>query len=198
MPNRSWIIDIENEKVFSLPNVQSHHALERFLQISGRDGEIFIPNLVGRTGKKEVKKLTNSERLFLLNELRDFNQFMLNNLAFAFREDFLETFYDKKLIEKMDNTLDNHYSYYDLRRTYNKDFILYHWLQGELPVIPSSEDIISILSLKLLDGLDAPNFLNEYRKFNSFLRNSIENFKKEIAPNLRENRVKELLKNLEA
>ena len=194
MPNRSWIIDIENEKVFSLPNVQSHHALERLLQISGRDGEIFIPNLVGKAGKKEVKKLTNSERLFLLNELRDFNQFMLNNLAFAFREDFLEIFYDKKLIEKMDNTLDNHYRYYNLSRIYNKDFILYHWLRGELPVIPSSEDIISVLGLNLLD---TPNFLNEYRKFNSFLRSSIESFKKEIAPNLRENRVRELLKNLE-
>lgn len=191
MPDRSWFIDDESRKIFSLPNVQSHSALRRLLQIDGRDGEIFIPELVGGIGRKRVKELTIEERLFLLDELRNFNQFMLNNLAFVFREEFLEVFYHEKAIREVNGLL----FYY--RRDDNP--ILYHWLCGELPVIPSPDDVISILSMSDNDflRLSSPNFLPRYRGFNSFLRNSIESFKREISPNLRERRVKELLKNLE-
>lgn len=192
MPNKSWFL-VENQ-IVELSNVQSHSALKLFYDLYDtdkplKDREIFIPNLLEK--RKEIKEyLTFNEKKFLLERLRNFNKFTLNNLAFVYNQGsrFLDIFYNIKSYPQKT------YYYKKFHLDYStENVIYYHWLSGELPIIPSFKDIQKLFALTNLFNFS----ISDYKKFCQLLKESINVFKNEIAPKLNEKRVKEVLQVLQ-
>ena len=188
-PNRSWII--ENGKFFHLPNVQSHHALRRFLGVRGEDREVYIPSLLE---KKNVKELREKERIFLRDSLRNFNSFVLDNPAFLYDVEFLEVFYGVTLYRNLLG------KYFLSKEELLKGNLIYeHWKVGELPAIPTFDNVISLLKISdyYVSKYDTQEIFSDYKNFNIFLRDFLQTFKVKITPHLKEKRVREILHNLE-
>jgi len=196
-PNRSWIIEKEeneNEKIFHLPNVQSHNALERFLGVTGEDREVYIPSLLE---KKNIKRweLREREILFLRKSLKDFNFFVLDNPSLLYHPEFFDTFYDNERFYR--NLLKGRF--FPEEELCKTNIVFYHWRRGELPNIPTFNDVLTLLEIRpsLLVNSYEGEILSEYTEFNKFLRSFFQNFRDYIAPTLNEKRVRKLLHNLE-